>query len=133
MPPNPTAAEPVHAPDTVLVVDDQPANIRVLGQALAGMNLRVLTATGGAAALAIVRVLTHLIRDELPLRPDAIPGDLEAIEQTCDRLTQMVLGLIDISRMEQAAMTLERQPLDLGDLARDALRSFAAQAAAREI
>ena len=30
-------------------------------------------------------------------------------------------------------MTLERQPLDLGDLARDALHAFAAQAAAREI
>jgi signal transduction histidine kinase len=83
--------------------------------------------------LATIRVLTNLIRDELPIRPDAVPGDLGAIEQTCDRLTQMVLGLIDISKMEQAALTLECQQVDLGELARDALRAFAAQAAAREI
>ena len=83
--------------------------------------------------LATIRVLTQLIRDELPRHPDAVPNDLVEIENTCDRLTQMVLGLIDISKMEQAAISLERQPIDLGDLARDALRSFAAQAAARGI
>lgn len=83
--------------------------------------------------LATIRVLTHLIRDELTTAPEAAPEDLAAIEQTCDRLSDMVLGLIDISRMEQAAIVLDKKPTDLARLAKDALQTFAAQAAQRNI
>lgn len=83
--------------------------------------------------LATIRVLTQLIRDELSTNPEAVPSDLAEIERTCEKLSNMVLGLIDISRLEQAALVIERKPVDLGALARDALNTFAAQAAARNI
>lgn len=78
-------------------------------------------------------MLTQLIRDELSTSPEAVPADLTEIERTCDKLSDMVLGLIDISRMEQATIVIERKPVDLGSLARDALNTFAAQAARRGI
>src|SRR2546421_340363 len=51
-PPNAGPPRDTTEPGSVLIVDDQPANVALLTQALAGMGLRLLTAHDGPAALA---------------------------------------------------------------------------------
>jgi signal transduction histidine kinase len=78
---------------------------------------------------AIKGLLANLV-DEAPA--DQRPT-LALAEQETDRLIRLVQQLLDFSRWQGGRLTLERAPVDLGALARDAVRLSEARARHRRV
>jgi signal transduction histidine kinase len=83
--------------------------------------------------LTIIRSsLEHLQRHrEEPVR--AVGDALDDIAAEVDHLTALVDDLLLLARSDSGAISLERRPVDLGDIAADAASSLAKPAAAKSI
>jgi len=64
-------------------------------------------------------------------RPD--PGQLTQLLEETHVLSRLVEDLRTLALSESGALKLQRESIDPGDLARDAVRAFAADAAARQV
>ncbi len=83
--------------------------------------------------LATIRVLTGMIRDDVASSIPRAAEDLTSIDQVCSRMSELILDLIDISRMEQAQLALDKRQTDLGELLRETVRGAAARALQRGV
>jgi two-component system, sensor histidine kinase and response regulator len=71
--------------DNILIVDDEPENIRLLGQLLAGHGYRIHVAESGEQALAAFADITRTERLDLILLDVLMPNGIDGLE-TCRRL-----------------------------------------------
>jgi two-component system, sensor histidine kinase and response regulator len=71
--------------DNILIVDDEPENIRLLGQLLAGHGYRIHVAESGEQALAAFAAITRTGRLDLILLDVLMPNGIDGLE-TCRRL-----------------------------------------------
>lgn len=111
--PEPTAAPPVHDAETVLVVDDTPANLEILTGTLKGHGYRLLVAKSGAQALTVVArtvpdlVLLDIMMPDMdgfevcrrlkanPRTRDCAVIFISALGQTEDKVEGFRLGALD--------------------------------------
>ncbi len=113
VPDRPAPAADSYKPSCVLLVDDIPANLRVLYESLNGRDYRLLVANGGAQALEIARrshpdlILLDIMMPDMDgfevcrrLKADAATGDiavifLSALDDTADKIHGLELGAVD--------------------------------------
>jgi two-component system sensor histidine kinase CiaH len=81
---------------------------------------------------AIIRSTAEVLQREGHVGPDGLPLVTDVIAEA-DRLGGLVNDLLTIASSDAAPLTLERQPLDLSELARDATRRTEALAAERGV
>ena len=74
----------------------------------------------------IKTAVTSLLSRELVWGPDATAEFLGTIDAETDRLTRLVENLLDMSRLQAGALTLQIQPLAVEDLVSRALASVSA-------
>ncbi len=65
---------------------------------------------------------------EAPLEPERLRRLIEVSERQLRRLSRLVADLLDVSRITTGQLTLEREELDLGELAREAAARVIEQA-----
>lgn len=68
--------------------------------------------------------------------PDLPAGAREAaslIRDQCDRLNQLVLNLLDLSRADEGTLTARREPIDLATLASEVITELSVQAEMRRV
>ena len=112
-PDRPAPASDNAKPACVLLVDDIPANLRVLYESLNGRDYRLLVANGGAQALEIAQrshpdlVLLDIMMPDMDgfevcrrLQADAATNDiavifLSALDDTADKIHGLELGAVD--------------------------------------
>lgn len=70
---------------------------------------------------------------DLPLSADAQRRQIEIIRKTARRMDRLIQDLLDISRMEAGAFSLERRPVDIRGIMGEAREMLAPLAAARAI
>ncbi|NEX21318.1 response regulator [Thiorhodococcus mannitoliphagus] len=73
--------------ENILIVDDEPENIRLLGQLLAARGYQIHVAESGEQALTAFETLSREVRLDLILLDVLMPNGLDGIE-TCRRLKQ---------------------------------------------
>ncbi len=64
-----------------------------------------------------------------PLHPDDVAKLLAAESRQVDRLARLIEEMLDVSRINSRRFVIERQPVELGDLAREVSLHHAAEAA----
>jgi two-component system OmpR family sensor kinase len=69
----------------------------------------------------------ELLEDEDP-SPEEREEFLREMREQIERLTKLTADLLDLSQLDAGAMVMQAQPVDLGDLAREVTREFAARA-----
>jgi two-component system, OmpR family, sensor kinase len=69
----------------------------------------------------------ELLEDEDP-SPEEQEEFLHEMREQIERLTKLTADLLDLSQLDAGAMVMQAQPVDLGDLAREVTREFAARA-----
>ena len=68
-----------------------------------------------------------LARDDVVHDPDFVRESAQIIVEEADRLTELIDNLLDASRIQAGALSLDIQPLDMADLARKAVERFGVQ------
>ena len=68
-----------------------------------------------------------LARDDVVHDPDFVRESAEIIVEEADRLTELIDNLLDASRIQAGALSLNLQPLDLASLARKTAKRFGSQ------
>jgi signal transduction histidine kinase len=69
----------------------------------------------------------ELLEEEDP-SPEEREEFLRTMRAQIDRLTKLTADLLDLSQLDAGAMVMEAQPVDLGEVAREVTREFAARA-----
>lgn len=69
----------------------------------------------------------ELLEDEDP-SPEEREEFLREMREQIERLTKLTADLLDLSQLDAGAMVMAAQPVDLGELAREVTREFAARA-----
>jgi len=82
---------------------------------------------------AITGALSALRDDSLAARSEARSALLATALEASDALDDIVEDLLSISRIDSGMLRVARRPVDLGDLARDALRRAGPEARTRSI
>ncbi len=76
--------------------------------------------------ITIVKGYSHILADHMDtMPPEQVQDILQDITMSTDRLTRYVDQLLDISRIEQGKVVVERQPVDPGQLVEMALDDMA--------
>jgi two-component system sensor histidine kinase KdpD len=76
--------------------------------------------------ITIVKGYSHILADHMDtMPPEQVQDILQDITMSTDRLTRYVDQLLDISRIEQGKVVVERQPVDPGQLVEMALEDMA--------
>jgi PAS domain S-box-containing protein len=76
--------------------------------------------------ITIVKGYAHILAQHINnMPPEQIQDILEDITMSTDRLTRYVEQLLDISRIEQGKVLVERQPVDVGQLVETTLEDMA--------
>jgi two-component system phosphate regulon sensor histidine kinase PhoR len=83
--------------------------------------------------LTAIKGTVETLRDGAVDDPEVRDRFLETVEDETDRLIRLVNDLLVLSRADSAALNLQRQPLDLVDLARATTSKLAPQARVRDI
>ena len=110
---NDTPCRPKQNKDTVLIVDDNPANLQVLQSILEGQGCRLLTARDGAGALSVAAkekpdvILLDIMMPEMDgfdvcgrLKADPTTSEIPVIvlyapEKTEDKVNGLAMGAVD--------------------------------------
>jgi signal transduction histidine kinase len=83
--------------------------------------------------LTAVKGLVETLRDGAVDDPDVRDRFLETMEDETDRLIRLVNDLLTLSRADSEALNLQREPVDLAQLARAIVRKLAPRAEARGV
>jgi PAS domain S-box-containing protein len=76
--------------------------------------------------ITIVKGYSHILAEHIDtMPPEQVQEILQDITMSTDRLTRYVEQLLDISRIEQGKVVMERQPVDVGHLVDTALEDMA--------
>jgi len=119
-----------------LVPVEGPRELRLLAESF--NEVAVQLARARAAEQAFLLSVSHELKTPLTairgyaeaLGEDALPADEAAatIVRESQRLERLVQDLLDLGRMRKAEFSVRREPIDLGELAREAVRRYDAQA-----
>ncbi len=74
-----------------------------------------------------------LARDDVIHDPEFVRESAQIIVEEADRLTELIDNLLDASRIQAGALSLDIQPLDFAELARKAAERFGAQTDSHQI
>jgi PAS domain S-box-containing protein len=86
------------------------------------------------APLASIKAYTELLLDELEGDDrDLRQRFLKVIDQETDRLTELIGGLLDLSRLEAGQFVMKKEPLQVGEVIDDTLGLFDMQAQENKI
>ncbi len=81
------------------------------------------------APLASIKAYTELLLDELEGDDrDLRQRFLKVIDQETDRLTELIGGLLDLSRLEAGQFVMRKEPLQVGEMVADTFGLFDIQA-----
>jgi two-component system sensor histidine kinase VicK len=81
------------------------------------------------APLASIKAYTELLLDELEGDDrDLRQRFLKVIDQETDRLTELIGGLLDLSRLEAGQFVMKKEPLQVGEMVADIFGLFDIQA-----
>jgi two-component system sensor histidine kinase BaeS len=83
--------------------------------------------------LTAVKGLIETLRDGAVDDPEVRDRFLETVENETDRLIRLVNDLLILSRADSEALSLRRQPVDLGNLARTTVAKMSARARTRQV
>jgi signal transduction histidine kinase len=75
-----------------------------------------------------IKLLVDTLLQDAALPPDRVREYLNLIARENSRLSQLVENVLSFSRIERTKFRIERQPLDIGDLVREAVATFSQQA-----
>ncbi len=94
----------------------------------------------------IVAIVSHDLKNPLnailmsagllrraPDDPDRVRRSAESIERSVERMRSLVNGLLDLARLEGGHLPLDLQPVDVGDLVREALGAIRPLAQAKRL
>jgi signal transduction histidine kinase len=75
-----------------------------------------------------IKLLVDTLLQDKVIRPDRVREYLHLISRENSRLSQLVENVLSFSRIERTKFTIEKQPLDIADLIREAIATFSLQA-----